>query len=346
MAFTNVAGHLGAVAGTGMRPIVWADFVRLNLLPALYIRQLLTRVPIPRANGDTIKISRWATPLRYVNNGVRQNYASVSAGATNAAPAISMTAEPTGPIAQASIQALGQDTISGTIQCFRGARGYTDKVAITSVASFLEGAYNSLVDELAWKIENYSWYALSGAPLTLGAGGAASGSVRSAGVLTGAEIAKIAPYMLAAGAPRWDDDTYVAVGTPLAQYDLMTDTASTGFVSVKRYGDPGSVYRGELGEMYGVRFLLDGAVPKYVGLKGMSANATGSNMLVVAPNWAYSVELQDGGLEVRHNELGSGGTSDPTGDIGTVGVKVYYGVIPCASTDGLYMRVMHGLTLR
>jgi len=336
---------------TGARqiPFYWADFVRKNLYPNLYFRQLGTQTTIPRAFGDTVKIPRWGTPVQHKNAR-----AVVSANvAGRGAPSAFYIASGTSNERTAAISAAGltATNISGTVAQFLGARGYNDKIIIVSKADFIEGALESLTKELAWQLEAYTRANISANAKLIRANTGATApttGIASSVVLKGSSMARISPILDSYGVPRWEDDAFVGVMHPLAQYDLFSDLSATGFVNVAQYGDPERVYRGEIGLMYGTRLLVSSAVPVIISTGGstttsfgLSATVTGSNMYVFAPDAFYAVELEDGGVEVIHHELGSAGSADPGNNLGTIACKVFYGAIPAPATDRRLLRVAH-----
>lgn len=336
--FTN-ASYVGGTGGSIIPPY-YSDFVRENLWPSLYFRQLGTRVTIPRHYGDKVKIPRWESPLS-TSDGVTGRNASVSA----------ITSQTEAPIGGPGyeLRGLSADFISGQVQLFKGARGYNDKLVIVSKANYFEGALESLSRELAWRIDKYTRANISASSVLRKAG---TGTLVGTGDgLFGKNIAKIAPYMDAANVPRWPDGSFVGLFHPLAQYDVFKDPSATGFVSVARYNDARMIYRGEVGEMYGVRMLLTNTLPKVFGAAstsattGLSSSATGSNGYVFAPDAFYALDLEGGGLEVIHHPLGSGGVNDPVNQKGSIGVKVYYGVAAAPQADHRLVRFAHSLSL-
>jgi len=348
MAFTGSAG-LGsgtftAASGGKVIPYYWSDFVRSNLYASLYFRQLGTKVTIPRGMGDSVKIPRWSTVFHRAS--ARGTY-GVSGTKGNMVTAIKVTAERVTPVTPSVMDA---ESISGSVTQFAGAKGYNDKVVIVSYADFIEGALEALTKELAFRIEAYtrSSISASGNLIFISAG---MTKVASANVLRGKSVAMVPAIFDNQNVPRWDDDTHLAVVHPLTQYDLYRDISANGWINVAQYGDPERIYRGELGQMYGVRFLISAGIPAIVGAAGTSAtlglsgNASGSNAYFFAPDAFYSLELEDGGVEVIHHELGSGGAYDPTNNVGTVGVKVFYGAVPAPKADFRLLRMAHGLSL-
>lgn len=339
---TTAATTTSFLGGTGghVIPPYYADFVRENLYPSLYMRQLGTLVTIPRGTGDKVKIPRWQTPVK-TSGFVAQVSASISA----------ISARPEGTTVTPA--ALCAQDITGTVIQYDGARGYSDKLILVTRANFLEGALESLVRELALRIDNVTINSISASATVRRAGGAAAGAIPGTATLVGKNVARIAPYMDANNVPRWEDETFVAVTHPLDQFDIFADPSATGFVSVARYGERAKIYKGEVGQMYGVRWLLSNAVTRKFGGATTSASTqlspgvTGGNTWVFAPDAFYSLELEDGGVEVIHHPPGSGGSvGDATNKIGSVGIKVFYGTAAAPSADQRLMRFIHATSLR
>lgn len=337
--FTNAA-YAGGTGGSIIPPF-YSDFVRENLWPSLYMRQLGTRVTIPRNYGDKVKIPRWESPLS-ITRGVVGRNTSVSA-------ITSQTESPVGGPGY-SLRGLSANFISGQVKQFFGARGYNDKLIIVAKANYFEGALESLSRELAWAIDDYTRAQIS-ANSTLRTAGSTANKAATSDGLFGKNIAKIAPYMDANNVPRWPDGSFVGVFHPLSQYDVFRDPSATGFVSVARYNDARMIYRGEVGEMYGIRMLLTNSLPKIFGSAansatyGISGGATGSNGYVFAPDAFYALDLEGGGLEVIHHPLGSAGTNDPANQAGSIAVKVFYGVASAPQADHRLVRFAHGISL-
>jgi N4-gp56 family major capsid protein len=339
---TIVGGNGGSVI-----PPFYADFLRANLYPNLYFRQLGTKVTIPQGYGDKVKIPRWQTPVYNHSSGASAGMATLTTSLT----AVSQITESS---AGASVVAktLGAEDITGQVAKFAGARGYTDKLIITAKANFLEGALESLTRELACRIDNYTRTQLDTAAIAFSANAGTGTTATTTDGLFGKNVAKIAPFMDSLNVPRWEDQTFVGVFNPLVQYDVYRDPSAGGFTNVARYNDASKIYRGEIGQKFGLRFLLSNTVPVTRGAggaftaAGLSAASTGSIGYVFAPDAFYSLELEKGGVEVIHHQLGSGGaTGDPANEVGAVSVKVFYGVCPSASADNRLLKFAHGVGL-
>ncbi len=338
---TTTTGISGLGTGEHVTPPYYADFLRENLYPSAYFRQLGTQVTVPRGYGDKVKIPRWDTPIVTTSG---------QGGLDDAVSAIVEATEGT-PITP---HILCAESITGSTIQFAGARKYSDKLIIVTKANFVEGALESLGRELAFKTDRETRREISASATLRNASGLANAFVQTATVLRGKEAARIAPFMDANNVPRWEDNSFVGVCHPLTQFDLYSDISATGFVSISRYGDVTKIYKGEIGQMFGIRFLLSNLIPLYRGgnatltaINGLCAEATGSNAWVFAPDAFYSIELEDGGVEVLHMPPGSGGsTGDPAAQVGSIAVKLHYGVASAPSADQRLMRFSHGLGLQ
>ncbi len=352
MPFTT-STNLGGPGGSLVVPPFWVDFMRGNLYPSLYFRQLGTQITIPRGYGSAAKIPRWKSPFTITGATSVSGTAGLSAGKAPTAVKVSLTE---GSVFNAaSARALCAESISGATIQFGGVRAYSDKVILVSHANFVEGALESLVRELAFKIDRWTRQQIT-AGATLKSNlrppkiNSTSAAVIQANSLIGKNVARIAPFLDASMTPRWPDMTFPMLIHPLAQFDIWSDISANGFVSVARYNDAQNIYRGEIGQMYGIRFLITNSLPIYIGTaaasaaNGISGNATGTNAYVVAPDPYYVLELEDGGMEVIHHPPGSSGSvSDALNQFGSVGVKIHYGIIPAPVIDKRIIRWAHTL---
>jgi N4-gp56 family major capsid protein len=336
----------GFNTGGAVVPPYYTDFMRQNLWPSLYFRQLGTLITIPKGTGDKVKIPRWQSPL------------STSRGVTTingANTAIKQLPNGTGEgdTGAWSLKGFSADFISGNIAQMIGGRSYSDKLILVTKANFVEGALESLVRELAFRLDRYTRRNITANALQKYAknpGG--SGSLaKTTDALFGKNIARIEPLMLGGNVPAWEDQTFICITNPYAKYDIYRDTSANGFVSVYRYNNVSNIFRGEVGLMYDIRLIVTTAIPIIRGgasnSKMVSAKNTGCNALVMGPDAFFSLEIEDGGVEVIHHPPGSSGSvGDPGNQIGSIVVKVWYGIMQQPSADGRVMIFGHGLGLK
>lgn len=133
------------------------------------------------------------------------------------------------------------------------------------------------------------------------------------------------------------DGSFVAIVHPTVAYDLMSDPE---WVNVKNY-DPKDMYEGEIGKLYGVRFVETTEAKIFAG-----AGAGGVNVystLVLGAD-AYGVtEVTGGGLRMIAKSKGSAGTADPLDQRSTQGWKATH----CAEilTEEFMVRIESGASL-
>lgn len=142
-------------------------------------------------------------------------------------------------------------------------------------------------------------------------------------VLTVDLIKRAAAKLKAVNAPKINGD-YVAIVHPYAVYDIMKDP---DWKEPHTYKDTTNLYEGEIGKLYGVRFVesteaiiwrdatcpaQSGADPAYYAVFGT---------IILGQN-AYGVtEIEGGGIETIVKQKGSAGTADPLDQRSTIGWK-------------------------
>lgn len=328
----------------GKSPNYYADFLRANLFANLYWRQFGTLLTIPRGFNTSIKIPRWQTPLETSSGYVSR---------VNSLTAIGLLTEGTTP---SESTPLCSSILSGQTTAFGGVRKYTDRLVLTSYIDWTEAAIDSLARELAYKIDLFTRVHNCATYLAFPAGVTKVGS--TGGYLNGKYLASMGPKLDARAVPRWDDGTFVMLTHPFAQYDIYSDISATGWVSVKRYHDPSEIYKGEIGQMYGIRLVVSSAQPKIVGSAtasantcpsawaGLCASTTGFNAYVFGSDPFYTLEYEGAGLQIIHQPLGSAGAGvDSLNQFGTIGVKAEYGVIKQPAADFRLVRAPHKSTI-
>ena len=143
--------------------------------------------------------------------------------------------------------------------------------------------------------------------------GDADSGVTSAMHLTPKLIAEAVTVLKKQNAPKIDG-SYVAIVHPSVVYDLIT---SADWLDVHRYTDTQSIFEGEVGKLYGVRFVeTTEAMVKAVG----ASNAKVYSCLFLGKGAVKSIDVGGAGAEVIVKPLGSG--DDPLNQRSTVGWKV------------------------
>ena len=130
-------------------------------------------------------------------------------------------------------------------------------------------------------------------------------AITAADVLTIADIKKAVKTLKRNNAPKIGD-SYVAIIHTDTAYDLMNDQE---WVEAQKYTTSEKIFNGEIGKMYGVRFIesTEAKIFEKAGASSADVYAT-----VVLGKDAYGVTaINGGGIETIVKQLGSGGTADP-----------------------------------
>lgn len=124
------------------------------------------------------------------------------------------------------------------------------------------------------------------------------------------------------GAPEIDTG-YVAIAHPLVIQDLLTEVGSStaGFFEAAKYSQPEKIFNGELGKMFGIRFVQSSNIKSFLG--GVGGTVAIYPTFIVGED-AYGV-VESTAMETIIKPIGSGGTSDPLNQRGTVSLKVRFG---------------------
>jgi len=74
-------------------------------------------------------------------------------------------------------------------------------------------------------------------------------------VLAAVDIRKWVVALKAAHVPTFPDGFYLCMAHPAVIYDLQSDTTIGGWLEASKYADPSRLLNGEIGRMWGVRFI-------------------------------------------------------------------------------------------
>lgn len=133
--------------------------------------------------------------------------------------------------------------------------------------------------------------------------------------MTVAAIKRAVRYLESQDAPKING-CYVGIIHPNVKFDLMNDPE---WKRPHEYKDTTELYTGEIGELYGVRFVETSRAK--VWKKAGASNADVYATIILAED-AYGVtEIEGGGLQHIVKPLGSAGSADPLDQRSTVGWK-------------------------
>lgn len=110
---------------------------------------------------------------------------------------------------------------------------------------------------------------------------------------------------------------YVAIVGPDTVYDLQEDDA---WVKVSEYQDKENIYTGEVGRLFGIRFVESTEAKIFEGAGASNADVAS---VIVLGRYAYGLtSLKGNKPRVVVKTAGSAGTADPLDQISTVGWKL------------------------
>ena len=154
--------------------------------------------------------------------------------------------------------------------------------------------------------------------------------------ITASLIAKATSYLEANNAPKFPGGYYMCVIHPHVLHDLKVESGTGAFIDVNKYAKPEQIMKGEVGALYGARFVTSANVQKYTNASD-GAGSTGN--VDVYPTYVFGADcygvVTSGGFETFFKPLGSGGSGDPINQIATVGVKTYMAA-KILNENGLY----------
>ena len=168
------------------------------------------------------------------------------------------------------------------------------------------------------------------------AGGAASAAaIADDALLTGAEIKKAVRNLRKNNVHPMEDGFYVGVVDPETAYDLQSDSL---WQDISKYNGGEAIMRGEIGRLYGVRFVQTSNVKT-----DATTNPDGTlHETMIIGRDAYGVpalDSQECRPQIIVKKLGSAGSADPLDQRATVGWKV---AMACAVLNPLGMvRISH-----
>ena len=150
------------------------------------------------------------------------------------------------------------------------------------------------------------------------AGGAESRTaLKEANTLKIADIKKAVRLLKRNNAPKIGD-SYVAIVHTDTAYDLMNDPE---WIEAQKYTTSDKIFNGEIGHMYGVRFVESTEAKIWSKTDGGATVPVYATLVLGAD--AYGItSINGGGIETITKQLGSGGTADPLNQRATMGWKL------------------------
>ena len=298
--------------GAGLEPEmkIFYDKVLIKMAePELVHDQFAQKRPIPAGNGKKIEFRKFDSLPRVT--------AALTEGVT-----------PDG-------QSISVSRVEATVEQFGAYVTTTDMLNLTAFDNVQAETLELLASQAGKCSDTITKEVLASG---LSRQGKQRGSIAASDVLTIADIKKAVKTLKRNNAPKIGD-SYVAIIHPDTAYDLMNDQE---WVEAQKYTTSEKIFNGEIGKMYGVRFI-ESTEAKVVPKGTDGATNTDVYCTVVLGKDAYGVTaINGGGIETIVKQLGSGGTADPLNQRATMGWKLN----KCAEIldQTRLVRIEHGAT--
>lgn len=283
----------------GMTPemkVYYSDYLIDLVEPELVHDQFGQKHPIPKNGGKTIEFRQWDT--------LPEMTTPITEGVT-----------PDG-------QSLSVSTIEATVQQYGGYVTISDMLDLTAIDPVLVQATKAIASQAGRSLDTITREVLNAGTNVQ----YADGSVASRAALkytdkdnnnnlSVAAIKRAVRFLESQDAPKING-YYIGIIHPYCKYDLMNDPE---WKNPHEYVNTENIYNGEIGELYGVRFVQSSRAKKFAG-----AGASGADVYstLILGDDAYGVtEIEGGGLEHIVKQHGSAGTADPLNQRATCGWK-------------------------
>lgn len=268
----------------------YSDYLIDNAIPKLVHDQFGQKHPIPKNNGKTIEFRKYS-PLG------------------KALTALTEGVTPDG-------QSLNMSTVEATVAQYGGYITLSDVLLLTAIDNNLVQATKLLGAQAGATLDTITREVLNGGTNVIFAGGKESRTALDATSLLTVDDIKKAVRTLKNQNAEQINGAWVGIIHPDIAYDLTNDPA---WKDVKTYSDPNDIYEGEIGKIFGVRFVETTEAKIWAGA-GNGGRAVYST-LILGDNAYGTTEISGGGLEHIVKQLGSAGTGDPLNQRATAGWK-------------------------
>lgn len=219
-------------------------------------------------------------------------------------------------------QSMSVHKIEATVKQYGGYVTLSDMLVMTAVDDNIVEATKAIAAQAGKTLDTITREILNAGTVVQ----YADGSVSSRGALTYTSAAsnhnltveavkRAVRYLESQDAPKING-YYIGIIHPNVKYDLMSDPE---WKKPHEYKDTQNLYQGEIGELYGVRFVEASRAKVW---EGAGANGADVYSTLIIADDAYGVtEIEGGGLQHIVKPLGSAGSADPLDQRSTVGWK-------------------------
>jgi N4-gp56 family major capsid protein len=199
-----------------------------------------------------------------------------------------------------------------TVSCTLAEYGNTAKISkfltLTGIDKNNEENIDTLGQNMGETINRLTGNALSAGLTASFANAKKASTIKSSDTLDLADIRTTVQNLETAQAMRYKDGFFIGKVQPVSKTGLMADSTWLG---VRQYSQPKDLYNGEIGEVHGVRFLLNTSKMSAVGTGSSSTVTTYYNFIHGSDAFGtYDLEGDQPKLYILTNPVDS---NNPTG---------------------------------
>ncbi|WP_057766697.1 N4-gp56 family major capsid protein [Cytobacillus praedii] len=269
-----------------------------RLLPMLFHLKWAQKRPIPKNGGKTINFRQFtALPL--------------------ATTALTEGVKPAG-------NALNMTQKTGTLAQYGDYIEMSDILDLTAIDPVLDETADLLGEQSAQTLDVIARDVLvAGTSVQYAAGRVSRATIAAGDNLTVDEVRKARRTLKRANVKPLDGGDYVAIIEPGTAYDLQSDPK---WEEVSKYAGGKQIFDGEIGRLYGVRFVETSFAKKFAGAGAASVDVYAT--LVFGKDFYGMSDVESSG-SVKNiiKPHGSAGTADPLNQIATSGWKAFFTVV-------------------
>lgn len=219
-------------------------------------------------------------------------------------------------------EALTVTSITATVGQYGDYVGFTDVIQMSTIDPILVETNKLLGVQAGETLDSLTANVLNAGTNVQYAGGKESRTTLAAGDVLTVDDIKKAVRTLKRNKAKPINGSYVAIVDPEVAYDLMNDKE---WLDVKTYSDPKGIYTGEIGKLYGVRFVETTEAVTFTVTDSTTNKSTTVHSTLVLGADAYGItSIEGGGLTNIVKQLGSAGSADPLDQRGTSGWKAIH----------------------
>lgn len=266
-----------------------------RMLPDLVYADYGQKRPAPKHEGDTVNFRKF--------NSLAPALTPLTEGVTPAGSALTMS------------------SITATVQQYGDFVELSDKIDLVGIDPVLTEAVTLNAEQAALTLDTVNRDIICAGTNVQYAGGKASRILTAAAdVLTGTEIKKAVRTLRRNNAKVVQDGSFVGIIGADAEYDLMADPM---WIDVAKYQNKEQLLKGELGKLYGVKFVRTSNNKIFTGLgaAGINIHAT----LIIAKDAYGLIDIEGSGKpQSIIKGVGSAGTADALDQRSTCGWKALF----------------------